>query len=401
MFSDIQLSRNILLLFLSQWMKNFLLIMPVLVLFFTSHGLTLSEVILLQAIFSVAVVFFEIPSWYYADKFKRKYSITTWFFFATLWLLMYALFQNFYGFLVWEIIMGFWYALISGADSAYLYDELEEIKQIDKYKKVEGSYQAVANFSEAIAALLAGFIAAYSFSLLIHLQIGVMLIGFVVSLFLVEHKKNKKDNDIVSLSSVTHFLFTQKNNVKYLIIYAWILWASTLSFLWFSQTLWKESGLPLIYFWIVWAVLNMLVWIASMHAYRLEKILSFNQTLIFFTLLATGLFILIWLTTNLYILLLLSSWFWILRGLNWPIIKHAINRQVHSSMRATVLSVKNFTFRGFFSIISPFLWYMTDFYSLQTTLIISWCIFGTILTVSMLIVFTTYKNTKEKTRPIL
>lgn len=394
MFSDMRLSRNIFLLFMTQLCKNFLIIMPVLVLFFNSHWLSLSEVITLQAIFSVAVVFFEIPSWYFADKFKRKYSITTGFFFAALWMLMYTLFPSFYWFLAWEMIMWFWYALVSGADSAYLYDELEEIKQIDKYKKVEWSYQALANFSEATAAILAWLIAAYSFSLLINLQVWILICGFIISLFLVEHKKNKKEGKTISLWSVINFLFKQHNNVKYLIIYAWILGASTLSFLWFSQTLWEESWLPLIYFWIVWAALNFLVWIASIYSYKLEKIFSFKQTLILFTLVASLLFILIWLSSNLYIILILSSWFWILRWLNWPIIKHAVNRQVNSSMRATVLSVKSFAFRWSFSIISPFLWYLTNIYTLQTTLILSGVIFGIILTISMIIVMFTY--TKEK-----
>ena len=387
-----KISRNIFLLFLSQMMKNFLIMMPVLVLFFNSHWLSLSEIITLQAIFSIAVVFFEIPSGYLADKFKRKYSVTIWFFFAALWMLMYALFPTFYWFLSGEIIMGFWYALISWADSAYLYDELEEIKKIDKYKKVEWSYQAMWNFSEAIAGLFAWVIAAYSFTLLINIQVWILFAWFIVSLFLIEHKVNKKETKPISLWLVTKFLFRENNNVKYLIIYAGILWSSTLSFLWFSQTLWEDSGLQLVYFWIVWAGLNFLVWIASMFSHKLEKIFTFKQILILFTILASWLFVLIWLSTNLYIVLALSSWFWILRWLNWPILKDEINKQVDSSMRATVLSVKSFVFRWFFATISPALWYLTNFYTLKTTLIISWVIFWVILTISMLIVMMTSKK---------
>jgi hypothetical protein len=52
--------------------------------------------------------------------------------------------------------------------------------------------------------------------------------------------------------------------------------------------------------------------------------------------------------------LTVSSFFWIFRGLNGPIIKDYVNREVESKMRATVLSVKNLAFRIVFSILSPF-----------------------------------------------
>ena len=41
--------------------------MPIITIFYTEHGLSLHEVFLIQAIFSIAVVLFEVPSGYFAD----------------------------------------------------------------------------------------------------------------------------------------------------------------------------------------------------------------------------------------------------------------------------------------------------------------------------------------------
>ena len=50
----------------------FMVAMPIIVLFFQEHGLSLSEVMILQGIYSIAVALFEIPSGYIADVFGRK-----------------------------------------------------------------------------------------------------------------------------------------------------------------------------------------------------------------------------------------------------------------------------------------------------------------------------------------
>ena len=49
--------------------------MPIIVLFFQEHGLSLTEVMIIQAIYCLSVAMFEIPSGYIADLFGRKHAI--------------------------------------------------------------------------------------------------------------------------------------------------------------------------------------------------------------------------------------------------------------------------------------------------------------------------------------
>jgi len=59
------------------------------------------------------------------------------------------------------------------------------------------------------------------------------------------------------------------------------------------------------------------------------------------------------------------------RGLFLPISNHYINEVTPSHIRATVLSIKNIPQRLVFALVSPFLGWMADIYSLPIALIIS------------------------------
>src|SRR3989338_2286491 len=118
-----------------RWM---MFVMPVIVLFFLDHGLSMTQVIYLQVIFSLIIVGLEVPSGYFADKVGRKASIVVAAFLGFFGFLIYSFSFNFFGFLLAEIVLGIGSSFMSGADSALLYDTLVECGVQEKYKKIEG-----------------------------------------------------------------------------------------------------------------------------------------------------------------------------------------------------------------------------------------------------------------------
>ena len=69
------IKNNISKMYLLKAVTWFMVAMPIIVLFFKEHNLTLFEVMILQAVYSVSVALFEIPSGYIADVFGRKNTI--------------------------------------------------------------------------------------------------------------------------------------------------------------------------------------------------------------------------------------------------------------------------------------------------------------------------------------
>ena len=141
------LKNNIIKLYLLKAVKWFMIVMPIIVLFFESKGLSLTQIMILQGTYSLFVALFEIPSGFFADIYGRKNSLVIGSIFLFLGYVIFSFFSGFNEFLFAEILLGIGGSLISGADSAILYDTLLEIKEDKEYTKIEGRTYAIGNFS--------------------------------------------------------------------------------------------------------------------------------------------------------------------------------------------------------------------------------------------------------------
>jgi len=139
-----------------------MLYMPIVVPFYESNGLSMRDIMVLQGIYSVAIVILEIPSGYLADMIGRRKTLIIGALFGSMGFIVYSFSFGFIGFLVAEIILGIGQSCISGADSAMLYDSLLEKKKESQYTKLEGRITALGNIAEAVAGILGGLLAGIS-----------------------------------------------------------------------------------------------------------------------------------------------------------------------------------------------------------------------------------------------
>jgi MFS family permease len=118
------LRRNLTCLYLVKIAKWMNLVMPIIVLFYQSNGMTMQDIFTLQAVYSVTLMFLEIPTGYFADFAGRRTSIFLGSILGFGGFLIYSLSSGFWEFVVAETILGVGMSLVSGADSAMLYDSL-------------------------------------------------------------------------------------------------------------------------------------------------------------------------------------------------------------------------------------------------------------------------------------
>ena len=69
------LKNNINKIFAINGIRWFMLLMPIIVLFFEESGLNLTQILILPAIYSFTIALLEIPSGFFSDSFGRKNSI--------------------------------------------------------------------------------------------------------------------------------------------------------------------------------------------------------------------------------------------------------------------------------------------------------------------------------------
>jgi MFS family permease len=368
---------NIWKLYVIQALRWFLLIMPIVVLFFQDNGLSMKEVLLLQSIFSIGVVLFEVPSGYFSDVVGRKTSIIIGSVLATIGFSVYIVSYSFIGFLIAELTLGLGASFISGTDSALLYDTLAISNREKDYPKIEGRLSSISNFSEAIASFLGGFIALISLRTPFYIETFLVFLTIPVAFTLIEPPKQKNENKqgaIKEIVKIVKYSIHEHYEIKWLIFYSGFIGASTLTMVWFIQPYFTLVELPLAYFGVVWGILNISVGIFSLYAYKIELLVGKKVALISLIFIAFMGYIFLGIFDSLWGILFIFL-FYFVRGVSGPILKNYVNQLISSDMRATVLSVKNLFTRLVFAIVGPFIGWVTDVYSLQAALLLSGSLF--------------------------
>lgn len=379
------LEHNIGKLYAIRALRSFMLIMPVMALFFQENGLSVHEIFLLQAIFSLVLVLLEIPTGYFADIISRKSSIIIGGIISTLGWCLYAASYGFWGFLVSEILLGVGMSFVSSADAAMLQDTLLALGRGGEYQKRQGRNTGIATSSEAVASIIGGLIAVVSLRLPLILDIFSTFLILPIAWSLIEPKRQKresKESSIRSIMAITHYALVGHREVGLLILYTGFVSASTLTMVWFSQPYLLEGGLPIAMFGIVWASLLGVASLCSWYAEKIEDFFGRKNTLVLLWFLPVLGYFLTGLLSGMYAFVLLVC-FYVTRGILNPVLEDYINHHVSSDIRATVLSVKNVPSRFIFMVVGPGVSFVGDVYSLQSALLVTGGIFllsgGTIL----------------------
>jgi len=379
------IANNIYKLYLIKVAKWFMLVMPIVVLFYNENGLAQFDIFILQGIYSIVVAALEIPTGYLADVMGRKKSLIAGSVLGFSGYLVYSFSYGFDGFLIAEIILGMGASLISGADSALLYDSLLAQEKEKDYLKFEGRATSIGNFAEAFAGIAGGLLATYSLRMPYYFQALVAFIAIPVSLSLLEPKIHKtlKDFKLNHIIKIIKYALVENKELRFNIIFSSIIGASTLTMAWFVQPYFKLVHVPLVWYGILWTLLNLSVGITSLYAYKVEKQLGQKKTIFLITILISGGYLLIgsfeskWAIGFIFL-------FYLVRGVATPVLKDYINKMTDSDVRATVLSVRNFLIRILFAIIGPMLGYLSDVYSLRMALTLAGILFLVFGLVSMI-----------------
>ncbi len=378
MTSERNLRRNIPLLYAIQALRYFMVALPTLVLFYRSVGLTMQDIMVLQASFSVAMLALEIPSGYFSDRLGRRRTMIIGVIGGSLGFGIYCFASGFWMIFLAEIVLGFGASFVSGTDSAMTFDTLAALGETNRSIHAEGRQISFGNFSEAIAGVLGGLLAGVSLMLPIYVQFVVISLPIPLVYMLTEPPRRTLEKGRTSFHDIlmiTRYALIENVRLRALLVFSGIVGASTLTMVWFIQPYMLAVGVPIPIFGAAWTALNFTVGWFSMSAHRTEARLGERNMIIIlgitsaigFTILGIGMTI--WFLPALLI-------FYFVRGINNPIFNTYIHREVSDDRRATVLSVRQMIVRIVFSIVGPLVGWVSDSFSLGTALLISGGIFG-------------------------
>lgn len=351
-------------------LQNATSITPVLVVYLASKGVSLADVLWLQALFSVAMLVLEVPSGYLSDRWGRKPTLVTGSVCGLAGVVVYMLGTSMWQFVIAELFLAALFAFHSGTNDALTRESLAAVGRENEYRSVKRSQDVYFFGSQAISAILGGLIATFSLQGVFVVEMLAFAGALVVTLTLVEPKRHiaQEAEEMQSMMQVFFDTIGRPTPLRNIIVISSAISLMTLTLFWFTQPYQQQVDFPLELYGVTHAI-------ALIGAILMGKVVARLEGRVGdYTLLAT----VAGLVTGSFLLLSFSStWLgviWLVVGRSlWgsvrPIVSDLINQMVVSnSVRATVLSVQSFLTRLLFAGVAPLVALVIERVSLQAAI---------------------------------
>jgi MFS family permease len=368
------LHNNIRTIYLMGFFHSFMVVIPVFVPLLQGYGLSMSQVLQTQALFALTIALCEVPSGYIADIWGRRQAILLGSALNALGFLSLLWADSFLDFLLYEIILGVGFSLISGADLALLYDTevyLQERglpggagpgKSLSRLIAVEAAASGIAGVVASVLLLwsLDGVVLVQAFTGLMPLLLGLTLVEVPRPATDGSHRENA--HNIVDL------LLFGKPVVLWTAFAIAVFGLLAIYVFWIYQKYWELQGVPLGWFGYIWAAFALTVSVSARYASALEQRLGTRKLLCLIAVLPllglTGMALGAgWLGVMFGFAIQLS------RGLSMSLFYEALNRRVPGEFRATVNSLVSLGVRAIFIVTGPVLGYALDSQGMSATLL--------------------------------
>lgn len=359
-----KLKRNISVSYVYNFLLQLNITSAIWVLYLAFRGMSLVEIGLLESVYHITGVLFELPTGVIADVYGKKFSVVIGRIISVISCILMITSDSFLGFAIAFSLSSASMNLNSGAAEALVYDSLKELGEEEKYKKIWGNLAFVMSIAQGLAVLLGGILAdvkflyAYIFGTII--QIGALIAAYSFSEPPIDKDKDKeKDknqekqqgNLIVNQLVTSIKVLKARRMVLYLILFSSLVASLQTTVFFYSQQYFSDMSYSKTAIAIICALSSLIEAISSKYAYRIEKVLKLKGTLISIAL--VNIFSLMGLACikNLSIAFFLVTS--ITGGLAFTIFSDYINSRIPSEYRATILSFDSLCFSAFMICVFP------------------------------------------------
>ncbi len=329
--------------------------MAVLTVFYERQiGMSLLEIMVLQGAFGLAMVCFEFPSGFLADRLGYRFSLMAASLLHVVGWALYANSSTFTEIAIAEALLGVGTSLISGCDSALLYESLLESGQEARYTVWMGRFQSSGQVAEGVAALAAGALFFWWPPSVFWLEVLLWVVNFGIAYRMVEPARHRPpgSESWSQIKAIVRHAFIEAPRLRAVFLLAIILGMSTFLPVWMIQLYAVDAGVPDVWLGVIWAIANFCVALGALASNYLETRFGFARILALCAVMllvgfgGLGFSYAIYGCAFYFVLTLM-------RGINGPIVSHREQRFVPSSDRAGFLSLRSLVFRLTFLVVGP------------------------------------------------
>jgi len=366
-----KLESNIWKFYLYRLFCSLILINPIFVLFLQRNNLNMTQIMLLQSVYTLCIMLSVVPFGVIADYIGRKKVLIFSSILYTIGWFVYGAGYNFLDFIIAETIMGISAGTWMASGSAFFYDTLKELGKESRYKRLFGNIVSIDNITIAFGALIGGYIASYSNNFRITFWIsGLMVfIGLLISFSFTATKQFKHADKHYFLHLKEASKFAAKHpRLRLFIIYSAITMSIIFAVFIMIQPYLKLIKIPLVYFGAVYFAMNLLGAAGAKIAHKVENYLGERRILMIMLIIfivsvfgmARGI---------IFLGVIFPIVIFFIGGIFQPVISDYLNKHIESYHRATVLSLQTLLTEGISAVSSPFFGWLVDFWSLKTAFI--------------------------------
>jgi MFS family permease len=364
-----KLEANIWKFYIYRVFSSLIFVIPVFVLFYLDNGLSMTQVMILQSVYSAFIMISVVPAGIVADYVgRKKVLIANALFFMLSWAL-FALGHNFAQFLIAEATSAISAGLWMASGSAFFYDTLRELGREGSYKRLFGNVVGINNITWGLSSLAGGFIAVYGLRVSFWATVIVCFLALMVTFSFTDTERFKHGDKhyLTHLKEASKFAATHPR-IRMLIIYSAIMLAVWFSGFMLYQPYLQSINIPLVYFGFIYFAINMLAAAGSRMADKIEAILGEKKILTILLFVFAVCYL--GMSKQLYILgFIFPVVLAFAGGVFDPVLSDYMNKHIESSHRATVLSLQTLLTEFMCTLSAPFFGWIVDFWSLKTAFI--------------------------------
>ena len=259
-------NKNIYLLCAIAFLQGLVFYGPVATIFRQHRGISISDIFILETIFIILMLIFEIPWGFFADRIGYKKTLLISFFLFFISKIIFYFSHSFVGFIGESITAALAISGMSGCDSALIYSTIEG-KNSDK---AFSYYSAAGTAGLLTAALGSTLILKYSMDLTAFFTIIPYGIAFVITFYLVDTDKRDHREKCNTLIDSMKNISQNKSIFIFVMAMGFISESTHAICVFLNQPIYSKSGISIMYFGLIKAVMQVIC-LASGKAYKLSR----------------------------------------------------------------------------------------------------------------------------------
>ncbi len=317
-------------------------------------GLNMAQIMLLQALFGLALAIFEFPSGYIADRLGYRTALIMASGLMVVGWSTYLFASSFWWVLAAELTLGVAHSLISGTDSAIMYESLANMGRTEAFEQWAGRTRFWGQSAEATTALLAGVLFAWWSRLPFVLVCLTWLVNLGIALSLTEPSRQRpvSTSHWQQVRDICRYVTRRQPALLALFAFGVPLGLGSFLPVWLIPLHAHDGGAPTSWLGPIWAVANYSVALAAIGSYRIRMRFGQLPTLLACVVLMAVGYAGLGLSHHLFGF----AFYYVLttmRGLNNPILQAAEQRLIPSDNRAGLVSFHSLISRLTFAVVGP------------------------------------------------